>query len=93
VKRWANGYASRAVRLATVGHATMNESTPLLALRPREAAAALNISVRHLWGLTAPRGPIPCIRVGSGKRRMTLYSVTALQAWLDRESAKKEGDR
>ena len=40
-----------------------------LALRLREAAKALGISPRTLWGLTAPRGPIPGVRVGSGKRR------------------------
>ena len=53
-----------------------------LALRPREAAKALSISARTLWGLTAPRGPIPCVRVGIGKRQTVLYPTAALQAWL-----------
>jgi len=64
-----------------------------LALRPREAAKALGISARTLWGLTAPRGPIPCVRVGSGKRRTVLYPVAELQAWLNRQTeAGKGGD-
>ena len=53
-----------------------------LALRPREAAKALGISPRLLWQLTHD-GVIPCVRVGSGKRRTVLYSVTALEAWLN----------
>ena len=65
-----------------------------LALRPREASKALGISARTLWGLTAPRGPIPCVRVGSGKRRIVLYPTADLQAWLSRqaEAAKGDGD-
>jgi hypothetical protein len=53
-----------------------------LALRPREAAKALGISTRTLWQLTAPRGPIPCVRIGPGRRRSVLYPVVKLQAWL-----------
>jgi len=58
-----------------------------LALRPREAAKALGISPRTLWGLTVPRGPIPCVRVGDGKRQTVLYPVRELQAWLSRQTA------
>ena len=53
-----------------------------LALRPREAAKALGISERMLWSLTAPRGMIQSVRVGS----CVLYPVTGLQAWLDRQA-------
>lgn len=62
-----------------------------LALRPREAAKALGISARTLWGLTAPRGPIPCVRVGSGKRQSVLYPVAMLDAWLARNAEVAEG--
>ncbi|MBN2580959.1 MAG: helix-turn-helix domain-containing protein [Pirellulales bacterium] len=62
-----------------------------LALRPREAAKALGISPRTLWGLTAPRGPIPCARVGSGKRRTVLYPTADLQAWLSRQAESEKG--
>ena len=58
-----------------------------LALRPREAAKALGISPRTLWGLTAPRGPIPCLRIGhSNKRQTVLYPVAELKVWLSREA-------
>lgn len=67
--------------------------TKSLALRPREAAKALGIGARTLWGLTAPRGPIPCIRIGHGKRQTVLYPVASLQAWLSQQpEAGKGGD-
>lgn len=62
-----------------------------LALRPREAAKALGISARTLWGLSAPRGPIPCVRVGSGKRQTVLYPMAELQRWLSRQAEVGEG--
>ena len=69
------------------------QSVDSLALRPREAAKALGISPRTLWALTAPRGPIPCLRIGHGKRQTVLYPVTELQAWLTRQAeATKGGD-
>jgi hypothetical protein len=58
------------------------QSVEPLALRPRDAARALGISPRTLWGLTAPRGPIPCLRIGHGKRRTVLYPVAELRAFL-----------
>lgn len=64
-------------------------SSPL-ALRPREAAKSLGISARHLWQLTKDRR-IPCVRVGSGKRKTVLYPVTELQAWLRRQAEPAEG--
>jgi hypothetical protein len=65
-----------------------------LALRARQAAAALGISPRSLWALTVPRGPIPAIRVGRGKRRITLYPVSELEKWLTEQAAKPEvGER
>ncbi len=62
--------------------------TPLLALRPRDAAKALGIGERLLWDLTAPRGPIPVARIGTAR----LYRVADLDAWLARESAKSATD-
>ena len=62
-----------------------------LALRPRDAARALGISARTLWGLTAPRGPIPCLRIGHGKRQTVLYPVADLQAWLSRQAEAEKG--
>lgn len=68
----------------------MNESISPLVLRPREAAKALGISPRLLWQLTKD-GRIPCVRVGSGKRRTVLYPLADLQAWLTRESSTLKG--
>lgn len=68
------------------------QSVQSLALRPREAAKALGISPRLLWQLTHD-GVIPCVRVGSGKRRTVLYPTASLQAWLTRQAeAAKGGD-
>lgn len=67
------------------------QSVESLALRPREAAKALGISARTLWGLTSPRGPIPCLRIGHGKRRTVLYPVADLQAWLSRQAESAKG--
>jgi excisionase family DNA binding protein len=61
-----------------------------LALRPRDAAKALGISPRLLWQLTHD-GHIPCVRVGSGKRRTVLYPTAELQAWLSRQAEAAKG--
>jgi excisionase family DNA binding protein len=53
-------------------------STPILALRPREAARALGISDRTLWQLTAD-GVVPCVRL----KKAILYPVDALRSWLE----------
>jgi hypothetical protein len=57
---------------------------PRLLLAPREAAAALSVSARTLWGLTFPRGPIQAVRIGRAVR----YDVRDLSAFIDRA---KEG--
>ena len=57
-----------------------------LTLRVREAAEALGICERTLYQLTAPRGPIPCVRIGRGKRKTVLYSVDALKEWVSRQA-------
>lgn len=66
---------------------TPDRTPPPLALRPRDAAKALGISPRLLWQLTKDER-IPCIRVGSGKRKSVLYSVAELQIWLTKSSTK-----
>ena len=58
------------------------ENTALL-LTPRQAAKALAISPRKLWGMTASR-EIPHVRVG----RCVRYPLDDLQRWID---AQKEG--
>jgi len=50
-----------------------------LLLSPREAAYKLGgISVRHLWALTKPRGPIPCVKLG----RRVFYRPADLEHFL-----------
>lgn len=44
----------------------------------RQAAQACEISERQLWAQTQPRGPIPCVRIGSSVR----YSPEALQRFI-----------
>ncbi|MHB1033516.1 MAG: helix-turn-helix domain-containing protein [Pirellulales bacterium] len=49
-------------------------------LDAKAAAKTLSVSPRTLWGLSAPRGPIPTIRVA----RRVLYPVADLQRWIAR---------
>lgn len=64
-----------------------------LALRPREAARVLGICQRTLWALTAPRGPIPCVKHGNGARGgLVLYRVADLDEWL-RRNARRADER
>ena len=50
-----------------------------LALRPPEAAAALGISERKLWEITADKtSGIPHVKLG----KAVLYPVAGLEAWL-----------
>lgn len=51
---------------------------PILTLRRREAARALGISERTLFKLTAPRGPIRCVKTP----KAVLYPLDELRAWL-----------
>ncbi len=46
-----------------------------LLLTAKEAAAALGISERLLWSLSAPRGPLPVVRLGGAVR----YPVAELE--------------
>jgi len=59
---------------------------PALALRPREAAKALGVSERTLWGWTHA-GTVPYVRVG----RTILYPVDALRDWLKQRSEPVKG--
>jgi len=54
-----------------------------LLMSAQDAARALAISERTLWGLTK-RQAIPSIRVG----RRVLYDPRDLQAWINRQKAK-----
>jgi hypothetical protein len=56
------------------------EPMPPLLLTSREAAKALSICERSLWGLTAPRGPIPAVRINRAVR----YDPRDLAAFIDK---------
>jgi predicted DNA-binding transcriptional regulator AlpA len=75
--------AARALLRAMRGAA----EPPTLLLTARDAARALAISEKTLWTLSAPRGPIPTIRVGE---RSIRYSVRALEEWIARQPATAE---
>lgn len=62
----------------------MNELRLLLTVK--EAAAALGISERLLWSMSAPRGPIPAVKIGRSVR----YPLEALKAFVE---AQKGGGR
>ena len=90
--------SSQVARLAGVSQSAVSRSfTPGASIAPKtrakvlEAAKALGISARTLWGLTTPRGPIPCLRIGHGKRQTVLYPVADLQAWLTRQAEAEKG--
>jgi hypothetical protein len=57
--------------------APVDQSPPLL-VDSAEAARMLSVSTRTLWSRTAPRGPIPVVRVG----RLTQYAIEDLRAYI-----------
>lgn len=59
---------------------------PLLTVR--EAAAALSVCEKTLWNLTAPRGPLPAVRLGRSVR----YDAADLQAFIKRAKGGEVGD-
>lgn len=61
---------------------------PALALRCSDAAAALGISERTLWALTAAN-EVPHVRLG----RTVLYPTADLQAWLTKRAAETADGR
>jgi hypothetical protein len=56
---------------------------PALLVDSVEAARLLSISLRSLWGLTSPRGDMPCVKLGRSVR----YDVRDLVAWIDSHRA------
>jgi len=53
-----------------------------LLLSAQEAAKALGVSQRTLWGQTVPRGTIPFVRVGG----RVLYPIDRLRRWIDEQA-------
>jgi excisionase family DNA binding protein len=59
---------------------TATASGNRILLTARKTAAALAISERKLWGLTAD-GSIPAVRIG----RLVRYSAADLRQWIDQQ--------
>jgi len=72
-----NGGAQQAEPMNSIESAGADEHLILL-LRPPEAANALSISPRKLWGLTN-RGEIKAVRCG----RLVRYDPADLRAWIE----------
>jgi len=58
-----------------------------LLLTRAEASQMLKISERLLWGMTMPRGEIPCRRIGA---KLVRYERAALEKWIAEQAC--EGD-
>jgi predicted DNA-binding transcriptional regulator AlpA len=52
-------------------------------LSPPECAELLGYSERKLWSMTAPRGPIKCVREGRSVR----YSRRAIEQFIEAREA------
>jgi len=63
----------------------MQSSPPRLLLSVAETARALNLSRKKLWQITAPRGDLPCIKVGT----RVLYPVGDIVAWIERQKLQR----
>lgn len=61
---------------------TENGTPEKLLLTPDEAAEQLSICPKSLWSLTAPRGPLKCVRLGRSVR----YSLNALREFISQQS-------
>ena len=62
---------------------TRLRNNPLMTFK--EAADYLRISERTLWGLTAPRGDLPCIHFG----RCVRYCPSDLSDWISSHQRKE----
>ena len=69
------------------GESTPPPIIPPLALRPADAALALGISERTLWGWTES-GLVRCVRIGGVKT----YAVKDLEAFLDANATPAKAD-
>lgn len=53
--------------------------SPLLIPAKDVAKKVLSVSEKTLWSWTAPRGPIPCVRIG----RRVLYHIADLERFIE----------
>jgi hypothetical protein len=57
------------------------QPVPRLLLSARDAAKALAVCEKTLWQHTAPRGPIPAVKLG----RRVLYALADLEAFIQNQ--------
>jgi len=69
---------------------TADVTSDALALRPRQAAKLLNVSLRtlHRW---TQAGLIPHTKIGVGRRKTVLYPRDELIKWLAAQTSGMEG--
>jgi len=60
-----------------------------LLLSVNEAARTLSICPRTLWGISAPQGTIPVVRIGN----RCFYSPEAMRQWIMKQSGGNNGRR
>ena len=53
----------------------------------REASRLLSLSSATLARLTMPRGPIPALRIGTGKRPLLRYDIDVLKSFIKEQAA------
>ena len=70
--------------MSTNGQNLLPAEVEQILLTPRETAKVLSVSERTLYALTAPRGDIPVVRVGSNIVR---YAVEDLREWAKKKSS------
>jgi hypothetical protein len=63
---------------------TPNIISPALLISAKHAANALSISERTLWGITAPRGPLPAVKIGT----RVLYDPADLTKYIEGQKTK-----
>jgi len=74
---------------------TRPAAAPLrLLLTTREAAQALGVSQRYLYGITAPRCTLPVIEMpGRNGTRTLRYSVAVIAEWIEQHQERTTAER
>ena len=63
----------------------MTNTTPML-LNIREAAKTLGVSERTVWAISAPRGPLACVKIGA----RVMYRPADLEAYIAAQTVSAE---
>jgi excisionase family DNA binding protein len=77
----------RPLEYPAVSTVTDPPAPPPLLVDSRRAAKLLSVSERTVWSITAPRGPLPAVRIGRAVR----YSVEAIRAYVEAQQTGAAG--